>query len=108
MEIEYRAKQLEQCAKNPRTAMRLLGSIAKRFLMRIELIEKAESFEDFRFMLGKFHELTGDRKGQWGASLDANYRLIITPKEKPIADEFGRIDWTKSTKAVIVEITDYH
>ena len=34
--------------------------------------------------------------------------LILTPKDKPFMDESGRIDWTKSTEAVIIEIADYH
>lgn len=108
MRIEYKDKRLQQCAKNPRAAKRFLGTLALSFLMRIELIDKATSFEDLRFMLGKFHELTGNRQGQWSASLNANYRLILTPKDKPFMDESGRIDWTKSTEAVIIEIADYH
>ena len=108
MRIEYKDKRLQQCAKDPRAAKRFLGTLALSFLMRIELIDKATSFEDLRFMLGKFHELTGNRQGQWSASLNANYRLILTPKDKPFMDESGRIDWTKSTEAVIIEIADYH
>ena len=108
MRIEYKDKRLQQCAKDPRAAKRFLGTLALSFLMRIELIDKATCFEDLRFMLGKFHELTGNRQGQWSASLNANYRLILTPKDKPFMDESGRIDWTKSTEAVIIEIADYH
>ena len=89
MRIEYKDKRLQQCAKDPRAAKRFLGTLALSFLMRIELIDKATSFEDLRFMLGKFHELTGNRQGQWSASLNANYRLILTPKDKPFMEYKG-------------------
>ena len=33
---------------------------------------------------GHYHELTGDRKGEWACDLDQPYRLIFEPHEKPI------------------------
>ena len=109
MQIEYRTKQLKQCAEDKRTAIKVLGAeLAKQYLRRITSITNARSFESLRTEPGKFHELSGDRLGQWSASLNANYRLIITPKEEPFTDESGHIDWAQSSEAVIVEITDYH
>ena len=92
-------------------AKRVLGAIiAKKMFLRLASIAVAESFEDLRTMPGKFHELTGNRKGQWAASLDANHRLVLAPKHEAICSNDGseRIDWTKSTIAVILEIVDYH
>ncbi len=109
MRIEYRTKQLRQYAEDKRAAIKALGAeMAKQYLRRIASITIAKNFEDLRTEPGKFHELAGDRQGQWSASLNANYRLIITPKEEPPTDESGRIDWMQSMEAVIVEITDYH
>ena len=109
MKIEYKTKQLQQCAENMRFATKVLGAeMAKQYRLRIMAIAAAVNFESLRSMLGKFHELKYNRKGQWGAALTANYRLIISPKEKPFSDASGRIDWTRSTDAVVVEIIDYH
>ena len=109
MKIEYKTKQLQRCAEDMRFATKVLGAeMAKQYRLRIMAIAAAVNFENLRSMLGKFHELKNNRKGQWGASLTANYRLIITPKEKPLTDDSGRIDWTRSTDAVVVEIIDYH
>ena len=109
MRIEYRTKQLRECAEDTKTAIRVLGAeIAKQYLRRLASIADAKCFASLRDMPGKFHELAGERQGQWSASLNANYRLIITPQKEPCVDDSGRIDWTQSTDAVIVEIIDYH
>ncbi len=111
MRIEYRTRLLRQCAQDEKLAKKMLGAmIAKMLYLRLSSITAAENFDDLRAMPGKFHELTGDRKGQWAASLDANYRLVLEPMHEVIYsdDGSGRIDWAKSTIAVILEIVDYH
>ena len=60
-------------------------------------------------MPGHFHELHHDRKAQWAFDLNGPYRLIITPKTKPIpVDETGGFIWAGIKDAVVVEIVNYH
>jgi proteic killer suppression protein len=76
---------------------------------RLVQLEDATSFEDLRYLPGKWHELTGDRKGQWACDLDQPYRLLFEPGEKPIpTDENGKYIWIEIKSAEVIEITNYH
>jgi toxin HigB-1 len=58
---------------------------------------------------GHYHELIGDRKGQWACSLDQPYRLVFTPQENPIpTDDNGKYRWIEIKGIEIIEITNYH
>lgn len=110
MEVWFKTKELRKCAEMPGYALRRLGAEqAKVFLRRLQFLLAAESFEDLRNTPGHFHELTHNRKGQWGYDLNGPWQLIVTPKSKPIpVDENGRYIWRAIRDAVIVEIVNYH
>ncbi len=104
MEIEYRSKELELCALNEAFALRRMGKKrAKCYNLRIKAIQYAENFEILKTLPGNFHELVGNRKGQWACSLDQPYRLIIKGAEP---NEF--VIWAERHNAEIMEIVDYH
>ncbi len=90
--------------------MREFGRVRTCLLVkRLELLSRVESLEDVRNTPGNFHELIGDRKGQWACSLDNPYRLIFEPHEDPIpTDENGRYIWLEIKGVEIIEITNYH
>ena len=51
----------------------------------------AESFADFEFLPGRFHQLIGNFKDKWACDLDHPYRLMFEPAEVPIPkDEDGK------------------
>ncbi|WP_245624048.1 type II toxin-antitoxin system RelE/ParE family toxin [Flavihumibacter petaseus] len=82
---------------------------AKLFVSRLNALRDAVILEEVRNLPGRFHELTGERKGQWSCDLDQPYRLIFTPHENPIpTDSHGRYIWLEITGIEIVEIVDYH
>lgn len=82
---------------------------ADRFRMRLYDMYDAESLEELRHLPGRFHELSGDRKGQWACDLDHPYRLIFIPHEDPIpTDKDGKYVWSGIHGVEIVEIVDYH
>ena len=87
-----------------------MGNIrAKLYVKRMNDLYKVYSLEDVRTLPGNYHELSGDRKGQWACNLDHPYRLIFEPYEKPIpTDENGKYIWLEIKKIEIVEIVDYH
>ena len=52
-----------------------------------------QAAEDVRFLPGHYHELRGNRKGQWACDLDQPYRLVFKIDEQLIT---------------IKEIVNYH
>jgi len=69
----------------------------------------ANNLEELRNQPGSWHELTGNRKGQWACNLDQPYRLIFEPQERPIpSNVFGTYIWIEIKAVEIIEITNYH
>lgn len=110
MDISFRSKKLEKIASNPKKCLKELGKLrTELFLRRLQELYRAYTLEDVRFLPGHYHELTGDRKGQWACDLDQPYRLVFEPHEDPIpADEDGRYVWIEIKGVEIIEITNYH
>jgi len=87
-----------------------LGVIrAKLYFKRVSDLGKVRTLEDVRNLPGHFHELVGDRKGQWACDLDQPNRLIFTPHEEPIPrNKDGQYIWIEIRGVEILEIQDYH
>ncbi len=110
MEVRYASKKLQKCAENEKYAQKELGrDQAEKFLLRVGALLDADSFENLRHVPGHFHELSGNRKGQWAFDLNQPYRLIVTPQTLPIpTDNDGKYIWYEIRDAVVVEIVNYH
>ncbi|WP_294956925.1 type II toxin-antitoxin system RelE/ParE family toxin [Sulfurovum sp.] len=80
MEIRFRTKKLEKQYLNHREASKAYGQqVAKRYIMRINIIKMAKCFDDlYTIPTLKFHPLEGNRKGEFAVTLTGFYRLIIT------------------------------
>jgi len=104
LEVSFKDKELERCALDASYGLRKLGvSRSKLFWRRLDNIRQSENFECLRSLPGHFHELTGNRAGEWACDLDQPYRLVFRAGE--YAD--GKI-WIEITSAEILEIVDYH
>ncbi len=104
MKLVFKTKELERCASDEKYGRKKLGGLGyKLFNHRIQDLIAAEVLEDLRFANGKFHNLTGDRKGQIGCSVEQPYRLIFRALDG--ADEY---DWENITEVEIIEIVNYH
>ena len=104
LEIEFRDKDLEMCAIDEAYAVRRMGQKrAKLYRTRLRSIKAVVNFKELQFHPGQFHELTGNRKGQWACSLDQPYRLIIKGAEPDKV-----VVWAEVDEAEILEIVDYH
>jgi len=79
---------------------------AMKLSQRLAALRAAETAADLAMMPGRFHQLTGDRKGQLSLDLDGPYRLIFEP-DKAESDD-GEIDLASVCSVVICEIVDYH
>lgn len=110
MEVTFCDKRLKKLANDERRRVKELGyQMAKVYFRRITQLSDSESLEDVRFLPGHFHELSGDRKGQWACDLIQPYRLIFIPHENPIPkDQSGKYIWIEIKGVEIKEITNYH
>lgn len=95
---------------NDRRAVKEFGPLrAKLLIQRVHSLLAARTLEDVRYASGHFHELVGDRKGQWACDLDQPYRLIFEPHEEPIpTDKDGRYIWIEIKEVELLEVTNYH
>lgn len=71
MEIFFKSRKLEKVASNPRKCQKEFGERrAELFLRRLQQLYRAINLEDVRNLPGNYHELSGNRKGQWACDLD--------------------------------------
>lgn len=104
MKVLFKDKELEKCALDTRFALKRMGDVrSKIYLRRIRSLMISPNFESLRNAVGHFHELVGDRKGEWACDLDQPYRLVFKAGE----DTDGK-KWVEITSAEVLEIVDYH
>jgi len=110
MKITFKDKDLEKCALNAKYGLKKLGARRNAtYLKRLGVLQNIDNLSQAKFYPGNFHELIGDRKGQWACDLDQPYRLIFEPHENPIpTDENGKYLWIEIKGVEIIEITNYH
>lgn len=110
MEITFDDNKLEKLANDFKKCQKEMGQIrAKLYNKRLGDLRNALTLEDVRHLPGRYHELTGDRKGQWACDLDHPYRLVFEPHEKPIpTDDDGKYIWLEIKGVEVIEITNYH
>ena len=106
MDILFEDKDLLKCATDRSYALKRLGQRrAQRYAVRLMQIDRAVNFEQLRGLPGRYHELVGNRAGQWACDLEQPYRLIFkSTNEGPVA----QIVWANERVAKMLEIADYH
>lgn len=110
MEVTYKNKTLKKYAEDARFSVQRLGKTRSNlYLQRISDLFAAETLEDVRNLPGRYHELTGNRKGQWACDLEQPYRLIFEPHEDPIpTNGNGQYVWLEIKGVEIIDIDNYH
>jgi proteic killer suppression protein len=110
LEIIIKDKRLSKCINVERKLIKEYGQImAKKIQIRLNGLKNSETLEDTKFLPGNFHELTGNRKGQWACDLDQPKRLVFEPVGDSIpTDEDGKYIWKEIKSVRILEILDYH
>ena len=94
MEIAFKDRKLGEMVNDQRRLVRALGSRrAEQLLLRLTQMVSARNITVLKASRGHYHELTGNRKGQWACNLNQPYRLVFTVEGDTI---------------VIIEIVDYH
>lgn len=110
MDLTFADGKLEKLVNDDRKLAREFGKIrAEKIKLRLQQLRDATTLEDVRNLAGKYHELRGDRKGEWACDLDQPYRLVFTPHERPIpVNEHGQYTWAEIRGVEIIEVVDYH
>lgn len=110
MVITFSNKKLSKIANDDRKMQKVLGARrAKLFRRRLTQLSASKTLEDVRALPGNYHELKGNRKGQWACDLDQPYRLVFTPQERPIpTNNNGLYCWLEISGIEIIEIINYH
>jgi len=110
MDIILKERVLKKCANDDRKMLREFGKIrAEKIKLRLLQLSAAQTLEDVRNLAGRWHELTGSRKGQWACDLDGPFRLIFIPVEEPIpVDKNNSYIWKEIKGVKIIEILNYH
>lgn len=82
MEIAFLTNQLRRNYEESDRAIRKWGSVVgRRYVMRIEQIYAAQTFDDLRRIRAlRLHALKGSRSGEYAVDLDATWRLILIPR----------------------------
>ena len=95
MEIYFKNKKLEKLCNNPAKLVKAMGAErAEKIQQRLDDMDSASTLEDTRNLPGHYHELVGDRKGQWACDLDQPYRLSLSQQRSQyplmtMANTFG-------------------
>lgn len=110
MEITFKDKILKKLSSDYNKCRQKMGDKrAKLFITRLNALQNAITLEDVRYLPGRFHELTGDRKGIWSCDLDHPYRMVFKPHETPIpTNDQGQYIWLEIMGVEVIEIVDYH
>lgn len=100
MRVSYSSKQLRKECTDEREMKRQRGPLASKLRLRINALEAATSMADLQSMdpLGRWHQLTANRAGQWASKLSGNWRLVV---EEANGDA-GEV------AVLVIEIEDYH
>lgn len=106
MQVVFANKELATCAGNKGFAVKKLGQRrADIYWSRLETLRQSTDVNSLKTMPGRFHELTGNRSGQWACDLDHPYRLIF----KPLINSEGNVVGLVVEQTIsILEIVDYH
>jgi len=110
VEITFTAKKLEKLVNDDRKLLKEFGKLrADKIRARLAQLRFANTLHEVRYLPGNYHELSGNRKGQWACDLDQPYRLVFTPHENPIpTNEHGQYIWLEITGVEVIEIVNYH
>ena len=110
MDIQFRTRSLQKKCNSLKEAQKAWGTdCGKRVMRRLDDLRAADTLEIMRFLPGRCHELTENRKGQLAIDVRHPYRLVFEVVNNPIPlKRDGGLDWTRTTAIRILEVEDYH
>src|SRR5690242_16929149 len=84
MEISFATRRLQKTCETEKALRRAHGSsCAKKVMARLLDLDAAPTLDAARQLPGRFHELSGDRAGQFALNLSDGKRLVFEPADQP-------------------------
>jgi proteic killer suppression protein len=110
VDILFGSKSLEKLCHDDSLATRSLGALSARKLrVRLDDLTACASLAVIAKLPGRFHALTGDRKGQFALHLEGGNRLVVAPANNPLPQRpDGSLDLQKVTTIRVVFVGNYH
>lgn len=111
MDIVFRTKKLQKICNNRKLLIKEFGKEqAEKVGQRLDELRAADCLQDISYLPPpRYHELTGNRKGQFSVDLKQPYRLIFEPAESPVSLRGdGGIDLEHVHSIKILEVEDTH
>lgn len=105
MRVMYGNKKLERVCTDQKLCRREYPKLHKKIAMRHNALEIAQSMSDLCRIDpgGRWHDLKGDRAGEWAGSINGNYRMIVIPTE--LGPEVTSVE---KIEVKVAKIEDYH
>lgn len=81
MDVRFRSRRLQKAFESEKQAIRRWGpDVGTSYVEAVHFIMNVETVHDLRrFVFLHFHELRGNRQGQYAVSLTGRWRLILEP-----------------------------
>lgn len=110
MKVSFGPKKLEKDLKDSASIGRRYGDLAKRIMMRLEILHKAACLADVPAGPPTYrHLLTGEDRRCFSVHLNGNWRLVFRPNHDPVPVlEDGGINLAAVTAIQILDVVDYH
>lgn len=108
MDLEFKSKKIKKQCEEPREAQKVYGSqIGFKLTLRVNELRAATNLLDISkaSKVNGFHQLDGDRDGEFAVTLVHPHRLVF----KPILTKEEQIENLSEIKVLrIEEVIDYH
>lgn len=110
MKILYATKRIEEICTDEKKCKKYRSDIVKGVMLRHNALETADSMEDLKNLDpgGRWHQLCGNREGQWAGKLNKNYRIIVEPSDDGLKITKVEKSTGRETSVTILSIVDYH
>ena len=105
MIVNFSSDRLQKVLSRERLIKQKYGEdCARKIMTRLGQLQNSDNWADLILQPGRWHELSGSRKGQWAADLKQPLRLIT----RPISSQGEIRNWTLVIEVEVIEIIDYH
>jgi toxin HigB-1 len=110
LNISFATKRLEKLCNSHKEAVKKLGKANAVLLAdRLASLASISKLNEARHLPGRFHALSGDRRGEFSLYLSGGQRLVVRPSDVPLPRLNDKsIDLSQVESVEVTFIGDYH